>query len=478
MKKFSGKSLTFSRIALVLILGLSFFLRAYHVDELLNFFHDQGRDALVVKRMLVDKKMTLLGPQTTAKGVYLGPLYYYMGVVPLAIFGLNPIGIDYMVCLFGVLSVLVCFLMVKDIYGEEGAYLASGLYGVSAAAIGFSNHAWNPNPLPFFMMLFMWGFYRVVVKKDSRFWIGVFIGIGAGLQIHLFCVILVFVTFWVLLIKKIKIDKWFYYGLGVFLILLAPWGLFELRHGFLNTKNLANFLSEGKVGVGAGVIERIAMMFSYLSSYLGSSVVSLVVMVGGLVVVMEKRKEFFSQLVLFLFVGGLLVVGFYKGIYQNYHGLFLSFLPFVFFGGLVSWMWKKKEYRYFILGVFIYLVFINLRGFSFEKNYEKRDGLQKVSRFIVEDVNKSVKEEKFNLVSFTNRFDHNAMDYRYFVEIFGRKADELSEYEESDFLYVIDEIGEENILENGVMEMESFSKGKILDSWSFCDEVKLYKIEK
>ena len=70
------------------ILLLGFFLRA---QETLSgnflFLKDQGRDMLAVKSVVVDKKPTLIGPYTGFRGVFQGPLYYYVLAIPFAASG-------------------------------------------------------------------------------------------------------------------------------------------------------------------------------------------------------------------------------------------------------------------------------------------------------------------------------------------------------------------------------------------------------
>jgi len=57
---------------LALIIILASFLRFYKINELHFFTYDQARDDLIVKRILVDHKFTLLGPQSSMRGfIYL-----------------------------------------------------------------------------------------------------------------------------------------------------------------------------------------------------------------------------------------------------------------------------------------------------------------------------------------------------------------------------------------------------------------------
>src|SRR3989344_8367888 len=89
-------------ILLVGVLLLSAFLRFYRLDEYMTFLGDEGRDAIIIKEMLVNKNLPLIGPPTSVGNIYLGPLYYYMMAAPMAIFYLNPVAAAGMNALIGV----------------------------------------------------------------------------------------------------------------------------------------------------------------------------------------------------------------------------------------------------------------------------------------------------------------------------------------------------------------------------------------
>src|SRR3990167_4634228 len=80
------KSHTFIYLLLAVILSGAFFVRVYRVDQLMWFFFDQGRDALVIWRLWHEGKLFLIGPVTGLAGIFLGPLYYYL-IAPFYLMG-------------------------------------------------------------------------------------------------------------------------------------------------------------------------------------------------------------------------------------------------------------------------------------------------------------------------------------------------------------------------------------------------------
>ena len=63
-----------SRLILLAILLLGAYMRLHQIEGYMTFLGDEGRDVLVVKRMIVDGKFTLLGPTASVGGFFLGPI--------------------------------------------------------------------------------------------------------------------------------------------------------------------------------------------------------------------------------------------------------------------------------------------------------------------------------------------------------------------------------------------------------------------
>ena len=82
----SGVSERVCYILLATILALAFFIRVYRVEDLLRFYYDQGRDALVIWKLWHEGRPFLIGPVTGLQGIFLGPFYYYL-IAPFYLIG-------------------------------------------------------------------------------------------------------------------------------------------------------------------------------------------------------------------------------------------------------------------------------------------------------------------------------------------------------------------------------------------------------
>lgn len=496
-------------IALCVILLLSAYLRLHRISEYMTFLGDEGRDMLVIKRMIVDHKFTLLGPTASVGGFFLGPIYYYFMLPFVWVSGLNPAGAAVMVALFAIATVYLVYRLGRDLFGEWVGLIAAALYSLSPLIIAYSRSSWNPNLVPFFSTLLILLLWHSVVKKNPKLllWVGVVLGIG--LQLHyLFLFLFPVVGVWYFLYGHSK--KWFKYyllgGLG-FIIGYGPFLAFELRHGFPNTISIINFLREGE-GTGLvpvtfwkNITEVTYRLFARLvfrmpppeqwvnvSAFFQSvwdigtkfaifaSLGLLVSYASGVLSgpwEMKKRAgdkaDARHGTVLFLlwFIIPVLLFGFYKkGIYDYYFGLFFA-LPFL----LVALLLRSIRVHWFgkittviaVLG----LLYFNWEGrpFKFLPNNQLGQA-QMIAKAAYDKT--GGKPYNFALMTQSNS-DHV---YRYFFEIWGdppvviQNAEIDPEHRSvTDQLIIICELQECKPLGASLWEIAGFGRAEIDGQW-------------
>ncbi|MBI4157851.1 hypothetical protein HY502_03320, partial [Candidatus Woesebacteria bacterium] len=86
MKLKPGKILNPWSFLIGLLLISAFLLRVYRVGEILGFYFDQGRDALIIWDLWHSGKLFLIGPTTGIAGIFRGPFYYYL-IAPFYLLG-------------------------------------------------------------------------------------------------------------------------------------------------------------------------------------------------------------------------------------------------------------------------------------------------------------------------------------------------------------------------------------------------------
>lgn len=469
----------------------------------MTFLGDEGRDVLVVKRMIVDKKFTLLGPTASVGGFFLGPIYYYFMLPFLWLWRLDPVGPAVMVALFGVATIFLVYKVGKDFFDEKTGLLASSLYALSPLVIAYSRSSWNPNLVPFFSLLFIFCLKKLVEENNWFWWFLAGITIGIGLQLHyLFTFLIPIGFFYVFLFKR---GKFFLkkYGLSALGLLVGwlPFLAFEIRHRFPNTQTIIKFLFAGKETgfVGSKIKdvlgELIFRLFARLVFYFPPpeqlplrsentlfwwKFFVIIFAAGSLILLITqvvKKKNPAHILILLWFVFGVGLFSFYKrAIYDYYLGIMFP-LPFLLLGNLFSFLWQKKILKPLIGISFISVLILNWSGrpFKFPAN-RQLEQTKTIARFILE----KTEDKPFNFALITAQNSDHA--YRYFLEIWGREPVVIDNSQidpkrktVTDQLLVVCEIPNCQPLGHSLWEIAGFGRAEIIGEWP-VSVVKTYKL--
>src|SRR3989304_9790007 len=125
-------------VFLLLILLLAAFLRLYRISEYMTFLGDEGRDVIIVRRLLVNFDPILIGPGTSIGNMYLGPLYYYMMAPALFLAGFSPVGPAVQIALLGVVTVGFVWYVGRQWFGKVAGLTSAFLYGLAPVVITYS----------------------------------------------------------------------------------------------------------------------------------------------------------------------------------------------------------------------------------------------------------------------------------------------------------------------------------------------------
>lgn len=233
---------------LFIILFFSAFFRLFRLDQLLGFWYDQGRDALVIWDLLHYKRFFLIGPVTGIEGIFLGPFYYYL-LTPFYFLGKgSPVMAAAGLSWLTVGTTFLIYLLGKKIYSREVGLLSAFLYGFSYSNVVFSRWLANPNPLPFFTMLALICLW-IFLKKGKNIAI-ILAGFTIGLCLQLEAASAIFflpaaAVFLIWQRKKVSLKILFFAFLAFFVTLL-PQLYFNFRHNGVLFEAFKKFLVADK----------------------------------------------------------------------------------------------------------------------------------------------------------------------------------------------------------------------------------------
>lgn len=477
-------------LILLAILTLAAILRFYRLPEYLTFLGDEGRDAIVVRRLLLYADPILVGPGTSIGNMYLGPLYYYFMAPWLWLWGYSPVGPAFGVATLGMATVFLIWYVARDWFGKNAAIIASLLYAISPVVIIYSRSSWNPNIMPFFALLAVYSVWKAWWGKNYRWYLLAALCFAFVMQSHYLGLLLMPVLgiFWVLALVKAKSRKSFAINSGlalaIFAFLMSPLVIFDGRHGWRNFEALKKFFFERQTTVSARPWNSVPKLLPLAEQIITRLVAAKNEIVGYFVLaalfvplfwLIKSVKKIFSKkdlsafLILYLWFGFALVgFGLYKQeIYDHYFG-FIFPVPFLILAGLCQLIADKFRVRgtsVVVVGILV-LVMVNLLDNPFL--YQPNRQLQRTED-VAEKIVEYANSQPFNLAVIAERNYDDA--YQYFLENKSAKMLDIDPQKTketiADQLFVICELPKEKCdpTHNPKAEVANFGWSKIDSIW-------------
>lgn len=418
---------------LLAIVLLGTFLRAYRLNDWLDFGDDQVHDAALVKSVVTgENPWPLLGPDMSKSGngaaegssranrFHIGPIYYYFQIVSAKIFGMQPDKLAYPDFLFSVLSIPLFYYFLSLFFNRNLSLLLTFLYTISFYSLKFSHAAWNPNIIPFFVLLFIISLWKFLLLGKNVSWpwiVSLAVAFGVGIQLHAILLILLpavifFVFIYLLKKKQVGWKKW---TSIIALVIFVNFGqvVSELNTNFANTKAFFMSVKGGDASSGEYLLINLVQDLEchaqanlhiasslgdkkdcslYVTNFInGSSVKNQIkkvkdpIVISGIVLatvfsvlgyslmILRFRKErdqskkyFLGLLILYAGLSFIVLLPVISTALRYF--VHTIFIPFVFLGLIFEWFqdkWPKKSLQ--IIGLlFVITLFLNLSSIYYD----------------------------------------------------------------------------------------------------------------
>lgn len=466
---------------LVIVTVIGIFLRFYKLGEFATFLGDQGRDAIILKRIITFEHFPAIGAPTSIGQVYLGPFYYYFIAPWLAIFKLNPIGPIIGVATFSSLYLVINYLIVKDLVDKKTALASTVFISFSSILIELSRFSWNPNLLPLFTLLTLYFFVKSIKNKHWYFFSLTGAFLSFSIQLHYLALFLVpaIVLFYLFDFikdkKKIMYMKNFAIHAFSFILFSSPLIVFDLRHEFLNAKNFVKLFQESSTGL-ITKLNSLIESFYYLNLYsfnleLNRFFIYILLILIGIVSFSLIRQKSNIKFFAIFFLLTLILMSFYSGQkHPHYFGIlypiyFVVVAYFLVFSG-------NSVFGKFIFYVFMFgFVFLNFNRYPY---FSRNTNSQIVfAEKIAKKIFTNIEKEKFTVTALPEKYSDST--YRYFLEIWGKRAIEKDSLEKADELFLVCEKQCDPVIGNPQWDIAFFAPTKIAGVWNI-DGVKIYKL--
>lgn len=470
----------------ILIFLLAIFLRFFNLEQKTSFLGEQGRDLLIARSILVDRRLTLLGPPTSlSENIHFGPFYHYFNAFWLALFRFDPIGPAFG---FGVLNLIAClflYLTAVNFGCKKGGLFAAFLFAVSPLMIQYSQSMFNSFFVVSFTIIAFYFLAKFLKTKKTLFLLPLGIFSGLNFQANFLAYgFLIAVFIWLFTLKRGFWRKLSWFLAGV-LIAILPYLIFEIRHQFFNLKGLwqwFNSSSDGGFGFFGFLVGLPKVFYQSFYFSLGNQNFFLTIFLVSLTLAFLfffwKKKDKFLKLILLFFFISFLGLNLYRGeLLSHYLGVVYPFV-FLYFG----WVFEKSlkaRFKFFPVFLLCFVALLNLSsfrlttssGYGMPKGWNMQE-TKKAAKIIAEDA-----QGNFNVANVLDG-DTRAYAYRYLLEVADKKPMRVEEYPRAETLYVIGRGDEQRILSYPVWEIYSLASKTIEKTWFIKDDISIFKLKK
>ncbi len=517
-------------LCIAAILIFASYIRLNHIRDYQVFLGDQGRDVLTVKKIIVDRDMTFLGPTSSVGGFFLGPFYYYLMIIPLMLSGLDPVGPAVMVAIFSIITTWMVYSFCRRYFSVQTGIMAAALYSVSRLVVEYARSSWNPNVLPFFSFLMVYMFALLLEGKAKRKWLVLFI-IGAtmgiiiqlhyatwGMYIFAFLAYLLFIWKDSLQYHAVRIGERCLeiatMGVGS-LVFFGPFLAFEIYHGFPNFTNIFRFVFTNRGGGFSGgytyefiVRDTISRLFLRLVAG-GNNELALISILVSLAGIIYAGYLFFSRFYAYgktksikntlgkdlqeffcvalskpLGIGYILIVlwllcgvalwGFYKKSIYDYYYSYMYVLPIVLVCAALGILMRSRLKSIFSVGAAALIIALCVT--NYKSLQEVFPGMQvQRAQWVAEAILKHKTPGRYNFALITPGNSDHA--YRYFLEIWGQRPTQLEEMVTTQLMVFCEpDVKPCEPEGNSLWEVAGFGPSSIVGQWETIG-LPLYRLE-
>ncbi|MEI7744441.1 MAG: glycosyltransferase family 39 protein [Chloroflexota bacterium] len=187
------------RIELAVLLGLlvlAALLRLPGLPTRGAWDSDQGHDMFVLRALVVDGTVPLVGPPASIGTFHHGAAYYYLLSPAAFLSGADPLAITFEIALFGIGTVAAAWWLARLVGGPAAAAIAGLLVAVSPSAIGESIYIWNPNVIPLLAAVAFAGTVLGCRSGHARWWLLAGLATMLTMQAHLLGIVIVVPIAW------------------------------------------------------------------------------------------------------------------------------------------------------------------------------------------------------------------------------------------------------------------------------------------
>jgi hypothetical protein len=232
-----------STILFIIAFLLGMFTRVYQFRERFMYAHDNDLASWVVKDIVFDKHPRLIGQQTSALGIFIGPLFYYSLIPFYWITQWDPIGSVAYSWIISAAALISVYYVFRKLYDRPTAVFAVFIYAVSFFISQSERDVFPTTPVMLWSVWFYYSINRLFLGYKKTLYISAIL-LSLVWHINLALVLLFPLVFIAVLVHRQNYTlKDIIIPAVLVVILSSPLILFESRHGFIQTRSLVSTLT-------------------------------------------------------------------------------------------------------------------------------------------------------------------------------------------------------------------------------------------
>ena len=286
-------------IALLLLLGIAAVLRLPDLATRGTWDADQGHDMLVLRALVRDGVVPLLGPPTSIGDFHHGAVYYYLLAPSAALTsGDSPLAVTLQIALFGIAAVGVTWWLARSIAGPAAGFVAGLAMAISASAVEESTFIWNPNLIALSSAVALAGAWRAWSTGRARWWLVAALGTAVTMHCHVLGVALLPVTGALLVAdarrrpagpERQGVVRMGLAGLAIIALAYVPLAIHEVTTDFAEVRAALEYVQAGGDPVASSLLTRVMVVFIRVVSWpltglitnsLAAAVAALAIVIG------------------------------------------------------------------------------------------------------------------------------------------------------------------------------------------------------
>jgi len=275
-------------------------MRGYQAIPRFLYGHDHDLASWIVKDIVIDRHLRLIGQQTSTLGIFVGPFHYYALIPFYWLTHMDPIGSLAYPFLIGLLAIISVYYTFTKLFNRQVALIGSLLYSVSYL---ISQNERDIVPTTSVSLWTIWFFYGVnlVLQGNPKGLLLLAVLIALIWHVHLALVLLLPLIPLALWMSKHKFTlRDFVFPVLVLLFLSLPLLVFETRHNFSQTRTLVSSLISSSQGSPVSKLHKFDRVFFLTSNnakdlflknvpYLPSSLVTVFLVLTSVYLLKSKR---------------------------------------------------------------------------------------------------------------------------------------------------------------------------------------------